>query len=212
MVLFSSYRRYPKLQVYLIYRVIQKDTQKGKISLQGTHHDSGNAWKKIFSMGTIFELVAILIPSPQGRKNLNSSLRIFCPTISSWDMGLNLHFNQILSNWGGVRTLSPHESQENFWYLILGAEGTRSGVQCFTEAELSGRVSKELTIHTRTNLLSQTQQYIILVSERWNHRKQNSFWVGITTSLQTSQTDNHHSQYQFKKPCETYNSWFACGS
>ena len=76
----------------------KKDTQKGKISLQGTHHDSEMLEKKIFSMGTIFELVAILIPSPQGRKTLNSSLRIFCPTISSWDMGLNLHFNQILSN------------------------------------------------------------------------------------------------------------------
>ena len=39
----------------------------------------------------------IAIPRFPGGKNLNSLPRIFCPTISSERMGLNLHFNQILN-------------------------------------------------------------------------------------------------------------------
>ena len=121
----QSQRKAHDYGLVLLLQVIPETSGLPDISGNTKRHTKGQnivagdtSWfrkclKKIFSMGTIFELVAILIPSPQGRKNLNSSLRIFCPTISSWDMGLNLHFNQILSNWGGVRTLSPHESQEN---------------------------------------------------------------------------------------------------
>ena len=39
----------------------------------------------------------IAIPRFPGGKNSNSLPRIFCPTISSERMGLNLHFNQILN-------------------------------------------------------------------------------------------------------------------
>jgi len=38
----------------------------------------------------------------------------------------------------------------------------------------------------------------ILVSDQWNQGKQNNFLVGITTTLQISQTDNQHSQCQFR--------------
>ena len=58
----------------------------------------------------LVDIYVIPFPRLSGREDLNSRRRIFCPTaISSWSMGLNLHFNQILRE---IQQISPRNAQK----------------------------------------------------------------------------------------------------